>query len=158
MPESWRVLSDTLITGNRGDLRRGLVDAVRREGEPTVRAVRAGWLSIEVASSRGGHVRPDVSTGLRQRVAAATRVTATRTGVQITVNGRAIDPAYGSALAWYLNASGRPWRHPVFGRRANANDWQVQRGREVFFSTVRAHQPTFRAAIAAAMERTAREF
>jgi hypothetical protein len=156
MPASpWRLLSEQLVAGGRVDLQRELSRAVRQEGDPTVRAVRAAWLSIEVTSSRGGTVAPDVSTGLRRRVAAATGVSATKTGVRVTVSGRMIDPVYGTALAWYLNASGRPWRHPVFGRR---DTWVEQRGREVFFSTVRARQPAFRAAIAAAMESTARKF
>jgi hypothetical protein len=154
----WRVLNEQLVTTGNVDLQRDLTRAVRAEGTPTLAAVRSAWLSIEVTSDRGGKVRPDTSTRLRWRTALATRIAATPKGVSITVNGRAIDPIYGNTLAWYLNASGRPWRHPIFGRRANSADWAVQRGQEVFFSTVRARQPAFRAAIEAAMESTARRF
>lgn len=155
MPDSpWRLLNEQLISGGRTDLGRDLVRAVRAEGEPTLRAVRAAWRSIEVTSSAGGTARPDRSTGLRRRVADATRLSATKTGVRIVVNGRAVDAVYGNSLAWYLNATGRPWRHPVFGRDV----WAVQTGREVFFSTINARRPAFRAGIEAAMESTARRF
>lgn len=154
----WRILNERLDTGGHVDLQRDLTRAVQTEGIPTLAAVRSAWLSIEVTSSKGGTVRPDKSTRLRWRTAMATRIAATRTGVSVTVNGQAIDPRYGKSLAWYLNASGRPWRHPVFGRRDNPSDWAEQRGREVFHSTIRARQPAFRAAIMVAMEQTARRF
>jgi hypothetical protein len=135
------------------------VQAVRREGQPALEAVRRAWLSVRVTSSRSGHIRPDRSTGLRARVAAATRIAATSTGVRIVVDGRKIDPVYGNSLAWYLNDSGRrPWRHPVFGRRDRSQDWQQQRGQKTFFTTLNAHAPQFRSAIERAMEDVARRF
>lgn len=158
MPSGWRVISAELRTRGRMDLQRSLRAAVQREGEPTVSAVRAAWLGIEVSSSRGGVARPDRSTSLRARVAAATRLQATPTGIRITVAASRVDPVYGRSLPWYLNASGRPWRHPIFGRRATSRDWAVQRGESVFFTTINAHAPAFRAAIERAMEETARQF
>lgn len=155
---TWRVLSAELVTRGRVDLQRDLRQAVRREGEPAVAAVRAAIMAVDVTSSKGGTARPDRSTGLRARVAAATKVQATTTGVKITVNGRQVDLVYGKSLAWYLAATRRPWRHPVFGRRANPADWQVQQGQPVFFPTLDAHRPAFRAAILRAMEDTARRF
>lgn len=159
MPRSWEVVSVELINRGRGDLVGPLRTAVRREGRPTVAAVKAAWLTVEVSSSRGGTARPDRSTGLRARVSAATRLSITSTGIRIAVSANAVDPRYGKSLTWYLNGSGRrPWRHPVFGRRTRPSDWAVQRGQEVFFSTVGAHTPAFRAAIAAAMEQVAAEW
>ncbi len=155
---SWRVASATLITRGRIDLQRDLTRAVRREGAPTVAAVRAAWLSVDVTSSRGGVTPPDVSTRLRARVAAATRLEITRMGVRVVVSPGRVDPRYGRSLTWYLNASGRPWRHPVFGRRENPQDWQEQAGQEVFYRTINGRVPLFRAAIEAAMEETARNF
>ena len=155
---SWRIVSIEISNRGRGDLVGPLRAAVRREGEPTVAAVRAAWMSIEVQSSRGGDARPRRSTHLRARVAAATFVQITPTGIRIAVRASQVDPRYGRSLPWYLNASGRPWRHPVFGRRANRQDWQVEVGRPVFFGTIGAHAPAFRAGIERAMEQVAREF
>lgn len=157
---SWSVLSSELKTRGRLDLKRDLTAAVRREGEPALARVQAAWRSVQVTgSSRGGTARPDVSRGLRARVAAATRVQVTQAGVRITVAGNRVDPRYGNSLAWYLNGSGRrPWRHPVFGRRDNPGDWQQQQGQEVFFKTLREHGPRFRQSIERAMEETARNF
>lgn len=158
MPESWRVVSMTLIEKGGADLIRPLRAAVRREGRPAVAAARAAWLSVEVQSSKGGTARPDRSTGLRARVAAATDTQVTQQGVRILVRGKRVDPVYGQALAWYLNGSGKPWRHPIFGRRARSQDWAVQRGQMVFHRTVDAHAPAFRAAIERAMEEVAARF
>jgi hypothetical protein len=147
---SWEVVSMEIVSHGRGDLIGPLRTAIRREGAPTIAAVKAAWLSVEVSSTRGGTARPDRSTGLRARVSAATKLSITSTGIRVTVTERAVDPRYGKALTWYLDASGRrPWRHPVFGHR---HTWTTQRGQEVFFSTIDAHAPAFRAAIAAAME------
>lgn len=156
----WSVLSAELKNQGRVDLKRGLVRAVRDEGAPVLAQVRAAWLTVQVTgSARGGHGRPDRSTGLRARVAAATRIQTGVNGVRIVVDGKKIDPVYGKALAWYLNGQGRrPWRHPVFGRRENPRDWQQQRGQEVFFKTIQANRERFRSAIARAMEDTARRF
>lgn len=156
----WSVLSAELKTRGRLDLKRDLVRAVRDEGAPVLADVRAAWLSVRVSgSTRGGRGRPDRSTGLRARVAAATRIAATSNGVRIVVDGKKIDPVYGKGLAWYLNGQGRrPWRHPVFGRRENPQDWQQQQGQEVFFRTLNANRERFRAGIARAMEDTARRF
>lgn len=158
MPNSWRVVRMDLITG-RDDLVGPLRQAVRREARPVVTAVRAAWLSVEVSSTRGGTARPVRSTALRRRTAAATGVEFTPSGARISVNAEQIDPVYGRSLMWYLNASGRrPWRHPIFGRRATSRDWTVQRGQQVFFSTVAAHEPAFRAAAELAMEEVARQY
>lgn len=152
---SWEVVSSQLISSGHGDLVGPLRTAIRREGVPTVAAVRAAWLTVDVTSSRGGTARPDTSTHLRARVAAATRLSITSTGIRIEVNGNAVG-GYGRSLAWYLNGSGRrPWRHPIFGRRSRPQDWAQQRGQEVLFSTVGAHAPAFRAGIARAMEEVA---
>lgn len=159
MPPTWRTLSMELRTRGDPDLKRDLVKAIRREGEPAVRAVQAAWRSVRVSgSSRGGRGRPDRSTGLRERVAKATRVQVSQSGVRIVVDGRKVDPQYGRGLAWYLNASGKPWRHPVFGRRENPQDWQEQRGQSVFYETLRNHEPRFRRAVGEAMETVARNF
>jgi hypothetical protein len=159
MPSSWRVVSMELRTRGRTDLVGPLRNAIRREGEPAVRAAQAAWLSVEVTSTRGGTARPDRSTQLRQRVANATFVQITPTGIRIAVRAGRVDPRYGRSLPWYLNASGRPWRHRVFGRNTGRpSDWTQQRGQPVFFTAIGAYAPRFRAAAEAAMERVARDF
>jgi hypothetical protein len=155
---TWRVMSMNIVQRGRADLVGPLRAAVRREGEPTLAAVRAAWMSVDVSSTRGGTARPDRSTQLRARVAAATFVQITPTGIRIALRPSQVDPAYGRSLPWYLSAYGRPWRHPVFGRRTRRQDWQVQRGQPVFFGTITAHAPAFRAGIERAMEQVAREF
>lgn len=155
---TWRVVSMDIVSRGRGDLVGPLRAAVRREGEPTVAAVRAAWMSIEVQSSRGGTARPDRSTHLRARAAAATFVQITPTGIRIAVRPSQVDPRYGRSLPWYLSGYGRAWRHPVFGRRTRRQDWQVNVGQPVFFGTISARAPAFRAGIERAMEQVAREF
>jgi hypothetical protein len=150
MPGSWSARV-TIITGTN-DLIGPPRAAVRHQARPVVDAVKAAWLRVEVSSTRGGTARPVRHTGLRARVAAATGLTFTPDGVNITVSDNAVDPLYGRSLTWYLNGSGRPWRHPVFGNRRN---WTVQHGQEVFFSTVERHAPEFRAAVERGMEEVA---
>lgn len=154
MAQSWRVVSAELKTRGRADLSKGLRESVRREGAVALRDVQAAWLTVDVTSSRGG----GKSSGLRARVSAATRIQTTMTGVRITVAAARVDPVYGRTLPWYLNANGRPWRHPIFGRRDNPSDWAVQRGEEVFFSTIGRHAPGFRAGIQRAMEEVAARY
>jgi hypothetical protein len=154
--QRYRALSRRLREAGRGDLQRRLTRAIRREGQPALSAVRQAWLSIEVTSlppnDEGGHARPDKSTGLRQRVARATRIQVLQTGIKISVAGRRVDPKYPS-LVFYLNGfpRRRPWRHPVFGHRLV---WVAQRGREVFYPTLIQFAPRWRRGVVAAMQET----
>jgi len=151
----WEIVN-VRVTQGRRDLVGPLRVEIRREARPAVAAVRAAWMSIDVQSSRGGTARPQRSTHLRARVAAATTSDATPTGVRISVRPSEVDPRYGGSLPLYLNAtSAWPWRHPVFGGRAR---WQVQSGRPVFFGTISAREPRFRAGAERGMEQVAREF
>jgi hypothetical protein len=155
--DKYRRLSRRLKEAGRGDLQRRLARSVRREGESALADVKGAWTGVQVSgSSRGGTGHPDRSTGLRQRVAAATRIQVLQTGTRITVNTRKVDPRY-PGLAWYLDGLGKPWRHPVFGRRGNAQDWQSQRGQEVFFATMNRHGPGWRRGIERVVDEVARE-
>lgn len=148
--QKYRAVARRLREAGRRDLQRKLTRAIRREGGPALQAVRAAWLTVDVSSTRGGTARPDRDTGLRQRVARATRIQVLQSGIRITVAGRRVDPNYPS-LVFYLNGfpRGRSWRHPVFGDR---NNWQTQRGQEVFHPTLRRFEPAWRAGIIRAME------
>jgi hypothetical protein len=128
------------------DLQRRLTKSVREEGRPALAAVKAAWLTVEVTSlppnDRGGHGRPDLSTGLRSRVSRATGISATQRGIKIAVSGKRVDARYPS-LPFYLNGMPRakPWRHPVFGHRKT---WTAQKGQEVFAPTLLKHSKAWR--------------
>lgn len=131
--------------------RRRLVRAAR----PVVKEVKTAALAVEVESSQGGTARPDNSTNLRARVAAAVDSAATPGGVTLFVAGYKI-AVNGSRLAQYLDSEDLPrWRHPVFGRRTSA--WETQKGQPFFYVTIRAAEPRFAAAVEAAVDKLAEE-
>lgn len=148
--ERFNRLSRRLRAAGRGDLQSRLVKAVKREGDPAVAATKAAFRGVDVTSSAGGSGK---STGLRARIAAATTVRATGTGIRVEVNSAKVDPRHGYALVFGLDAL-RGWSHPVFGNR---NVWATQRGQEVFFSTLSGYEDRWRAGIVDAMEDAARE-
>jgi hypothetical protein len=148
-----------LRKAGRGDLQRRMVRSIRREGGPALNSVRQAWLTVEVTSlapnDRGGHGRPDRSTGLRRRVSRATRIAVQQRGIKIYVSGKAVDPNYPS-LPFYLNGfpRRRPWRHQVFGNR---NVWVAQRGQEVFYPAAAGHARAWRRGIEGEMKSTVEE-
>jgi hypothetical protein len=156
-----RKVSEQLKAQGRGDLERKMRRNVRRAAQPVVADLRRAVLGVQVQSEKGGRVRPDRSTGLRARVAGSLTTSVTRRGVRIKANAKRVAPGgYGSSLPKYLDAdiSGfRSWRHPVFGRRDNPNDWQVQTGQPWFFRTLARHENTFRRAVLGALDDTIRE-
>ncbi|MFC5996954.1 hypothetical protein ACFQE5_22340 [Pseudonocardia hispaniensis] len=147
--EQYRALARRLREAGRGDLQRKLTKAIRAEGDPALRAVRAAWMTVDVTSSRSG----GSSSGLRARVAAATRISILGSGIRIRVEGKRVDPVYGRSLSYGLDGLGR-WRHPVFGNR---EVWEQQRGQEVFYSTLRRYESRWRAGIEQAMADVARQ-
>lgn len=147
--DQFRRLSRRLKEAGQGGLQRDMTREIRREGAPALAAVRAAWGGIEVTSSAGG----GESSGLRARVAAATSIELTGTGIRIRVRSAAVDPRYGRQLVFGLDAL-HNWTHPVFGDR---DTWERQRGQEVFFSTLYPFEPHWRAGIERAMEDTARK-
>lgn len=135
------------------DARRRLVRAAR----PVVKEVKTAALAVEVESSQGGTARPDNSTNLRARVAAAVDSAATPGGVTLFVAGYKIG-VNGSRLAQYLDTEDRPrWRHPIFGRRDNPEDWAEQKGQPFFYVTIRDAEPRFAAAVESAVDKLAEE-
>lgn len=146
---------DLKAAGERGrGLRREMRRNIREAAKPAVADVRRAVMAVQVTSTRSGHARPDSSTGLRARVAKATSVSVTATGVKIKVSGRKLGPGQ-RKLARYLDAelqSYKNWRHPVFGNREN---WTVQHGQPFFFVTLRKHTRDFRRAVDEAMQETA---
>lgn len=137
-----------------GGFQRDLQSHLQREGRPVLTQIRASVRSLEVGSSRGGTARPDTSTALRARLAAATDVTPRGNGVRFEVHGAQVGP-YGHRLAKLTDTELAPrWRHPVFGNRRN---WQTNTGRPWFFVTIRAAKDQFRGAVLRAMAATARK-
>lgn len=137
------------------ELQRGLRKEIRDAATPVVADVRRAALAVEVSSTRGGHARPDHSTGLRAAVARATGVSITTRGIRIRVSGRKLGKTHHPKLARYLDASlgrYRRWRHPVFGDR---DTWVEQSGQPFFYSTIRRHRRDFRRACFKAMDNVA---
>lgn len=133
---------------NKKDLQRGMASNLRSEGRPVVAAVRAAALGVQVSSTKGGGAR---TTGLRARVAAATRVVANTRGVVIYVSASAVGP-YGHTLPRYLDAESpgyELWRHPVFGHKTR---WSSQIGEPFFYSTIRKREHLFRSAVTDAVD------
>src|SRR5690606_4117003 len=147
----YRALSQALKGADR-QLQRDLRRRIRQEGQPALTAVRAAAQGIEMTStpSAGGGRR---STGLRARLAAATRVSAQATGVRIAVQENRVDPEYGNTLVQGSEGLKR-WRHPVFG---NTEKWVGQKGSPWFYPTLRREGPAFRAAVERAMRDTMRK-
>lgn len=147
--DQFQRLAQRLKRAGRGDLQRKLTQAVKREGDPALSAVRTAWGGVDVTSSGPGGYH----SGLRARVAAATRIRVRGTGVRVEVDSARVDPRYGRTLVHGLDALFN-WTHPLFGNR---DRWYSQRGQEVFFSTLYGFEDEWRAGIEKAMQETARE-
>lgn len=131
----------------RADLQRHIRNELVDAGRPVVPALRLAVMRVDVQSTRGGRARPDRSTGLRRRVAAATDMSAIRSGIRFQVHSRRVDPRY-PQLVGYLNASPPVWPHPVFAEGDRSQwEWTRQFGEPWFFVTIRRRRPQFRRAV-----------
>lgn len=135
------------LTRAAATLQNRLADAVREESRPALTDVRAAWMGIDVASTRGG----GDSSGLRARTAAATTHTPIGQGSSFWVDSAAVDPRYD--LVTRLDGL-QEWRHPVFGNR---RAWTSQSGQEVFYRTLLSHEPRWAARLERECEQVARE-
>jgi hypothetical protein len=142
-----------------GGLQRDLTAQITREGRPVLKEVQAAVQALEVGSTKGGTARPDTSTGLRGRLAAATDVTPEGVGIRFEVHGMRVDPKYGHRLAKLTDTTLAPrWRHPVFQVPWREHTkWTTSTGKPWFFVTIRDAEPKFRAAVLRAMATTARK-
>lgn len=141
-----------LRAAGRGDLQRSMVAKLRRRGQPAVQAARSSIRAATMPAkpSKGG----GASSGLRGKAAAAIGMTATPKGVSIRVDGKKVDPAYGTSLFLALNGLTR-LRHPVFGNRSA---WVTQRGgSERFFSALKPFSQQWRKDVEQVIEDYARE-
>lgn len=146
--EQYRDLSRRLKAAGRGDLQRKLTKTIRKEGDPALRKTQSAFRGVSMTSDGSGS--GGGSTGLRARVADATRISILGTGIRIRVHPERVDPAYGRTLSWGVN--GQYWRHPVYGNR---EIWRGQRGQRVFYESILPFEPRWRAGIERAMDETA---
>lgn len=146
--DKYKRLAADLRKAGRGDLQRRLTREIRRAGDPALRAVQTRFRTVDVTSEGvGGY-----TSGLRARVASATRIAILGSGIRIRVEPKKVDPRYGRTLSFGVN--GKYWRHPVYG---NTQVWVGQRGQEVFYSTLTRYENRWRAGIERAMDETARQ-
>ena len=128
---------------------------IRGAASPVMADLRSAVMSVEVSSSRGGHARPDTSTGLRRRIAGAITTSVTARRVRILVSARRVGP-YGAVLPKYLDGTlpgYRKWRTRVFGRDV----WVTQQGQAWWFVTINGDVGIIEKSVIAAMDETARE-
>lgn len=165
---SYRILEDyvalqkRLKKAGRGDLRKDISRAIKKEAQPALNDTKRAISSLHVKGTRGGgkaqrrkanvgRAKNKVSaakknTSLRVTIARAIRlkqrISGRSAGVTIEVQSDLL-PVGQRKLPKYLdNPNG--WRHPVFGNRKK---WAAQAGGPWFASTIRRHAPAIRAAI-----------
>lgn len=135
-----RALQRRLRAAARGGLQRELERNLRAAGRPVVAALRAEILAMPTTGSK--------STGLRAKIAAATRSAPRIGGVRFYVATGALGQQ--AVLPEKIEA-GPGWWHPVFGRPpfVHQNSWPW------FERTVQAHADDMRDAVEDAMQRVA---
>lgn len=146
--QQYQALAQRLRSADR-ELKRDLRQRIREAGDPALRAVRAAAMGIRMSSPGGGAIASG-STGLRGRIAGATKLGILASGVRFTVNERQVDPRYGETLV--AGSEGTTWRHPIFGRRKGR--WVEQTGSPWFYPTLQAEGPAFRRAVEKAVQDT----
>lgn len=134
-----------------GIFRKALDDAAR----PYPMRVRAAALAIPVKGEK--------HTGLRARIAQCAEETTwaegREAGVSVWINVQRMLPDY-KTLPLYMEGGiyvdrkhdYRRWRHPVFGRRENPQDWQQQDAHPYFRKTVEPLGVEARAALEASLK------
>lgn len=124
-----RIARELREVGNGREIRKRLTREIRRELAPAVLAVRR---EIAAIPTKG-----EGSSGLRQRMARATRLqvrTAGRdAGATIRVDGRKMPDGQRRLPSYMEGKAKKPWRHPVYGNRAV---WAVQPAHPYFFRVV----------------------
>lgn len=167
-----QALAKRLKDSGRGDLQKRLRRNIRDAGRPVVSDIRKAVMAVNVTRGndpfRQRTERTGVaprrstsrwgprSTGLRARVARSTGISQTRRGIRIRVSEKRFGP-YGKSMPRYLDATlarYRRLRHPVFGNR---NVWVEHKGQPYFFVSITKRRASFRRAVFAAMDATARD-
>ncbi|MBW0088231.1 hypothetical protein I4I73_03250 [Pseudonocardia sp. KRD-184] len=156
-------LADRLRAAADGGLRRELGQGIQMAAPPVLSQVRArvARANFPAQIPKGGARQ---TTGFRARLAAATKTQALATpaGVRFTVDGAVVlpaNPSQGHRVALYSDGSHRRrWRHRAFGHDpSNPRSWFNQMPDPWFDQAINDGEPRFRAAVEAAMDRTARQ-
>lgn len=139
------------------DVGRDATGELRERGGSTLPRVQAAVRSIDIGSSRDGTSPANRSTGLRARLAEATRTKDIDGGVRLEVIGAEVDPVWGWRLAKLTDTELAPrWRHPVFfNEDREHNAWTGQTGQRWFFTTVRGDIPLYDEAMRRVVDRVA---
>lgn len=143
-----------------GQLKRDLGEGLQRAAPPVVPKIQGNVLgaSFPASPSKGG----GRSTGFRAGLAGAVKTEPlfAPVGVRFLVDGDAVGKGSGRAghkLALYTEGVARDrWRHQVFGRQDNPQDWFNQLPDPWFFPTFPGEEARFARAVEQAMDKTAR--
>ena len=143
-----RIVRELRKTGDGKQLVKQYRKELRAAAKPMVPAVRASIRAIPAAS--GQH------SGLRQRMASATRLSVRTSGrkaeIAVRVDGRKMAPGEG-ALPAYMDGRKRDWRHPVYGTRV----WVRQEPHPYFDRAIAPIVPRSRVAIRLATDAVAKQ-
>jgi len=124
-----RISRELRTVGNGREIRKQLGKELRTAALPLVPAVRASIQAIPAATGQ--------SSGLRSRLAKATRLSVKTTGrtasIRILVDGRKM-PDGERALPAYIEGTKPNWRHPVHGHKGT---WVRQQAHPYFYKVVR---------------------
>jgi hypothetical protein len=128
-------------------IKKDLTQGFRNVLRPIVPEVRAAYKAAPSmghgSMARGSRGRADLRALLAKATRIEVRLAGKQAGARIRVDGRRLpDRMKGLARAW--EGEGRPWRHPVYGRR---DTWVRQKSRKTFYPIVQRHEAQARQAV-----------
>lgn len=144
-----------------GGLKQDLGAELQRAAPPVLAKVQAAVQQASFPAEEPSPNHRTRSTGLRDRLAAATKTEplSAPVGVRFLVDGSVVNPADsrgGHKLAKYTDVELAPrWRHQTFGR-TGPEDWFNQLGQPWFAVSIRPQEPRFRRGVEKAMDKTIR--
>jgi len=146
--EKLKATAKVLREAGRQDLQRAVNAAVKAEGQPTLRDLRAAARRIRVSGRRAGgppFVHHTAAKRLRERIAAATALEFRASDREARVTFHVVSARMGGArvVPRYLDL-GKPFRHPIMGNRSR---WATSQGQPWFFEPIKDNLPAFRKAI-----------
>jgi len=157
--EELRRTAAVLRAAGREDLQRGVSRAVKAEGQPTLDDLKASARRVRISGERVGGTPFTAQTRakhLRERMAAATVLEVRTGGSETRVSFHTVASRMGGAkVIPRYSDMGKPWRHPVMGRRKQR--WAVSRGESWFFPPIKKHLPQFRERISAVLDEIVRK-
>lgn len=144
-------------------MRRDLLQGLRNAVKPAVQGAKSSIMSMPAGGLRqqsngtyhlgskkqaGGSMRRAIARQVKTEV----KLTGKAAKVKVKVRRKGMPRGFNNAPAAYNSAKG--WRHPVIG--TGGQRWVSQRGKPGWFDEpLRSHREQYRAAVQAAMQRTA---